>query len=67
MVLFLQGVESEPPDEYINYLLCEKFGIEIMNQPASFVEGLLLVMSIKKKAQKWQKPANKLTKQNGNS
>jgi hypothetical protein len=48
---------SEPPEEYLNYLLCSKFGWtydELQKQPASFVSEMLIIMNAEKKINKWQ-------------
>jgi len=54
--MFLQGASSEPPEEYLNYLLCSKFGWtynELMNQPAEFVRKMIIIMNTEEKTRKW--------------
>jgi hypothetical protein len=56
--MFLQGVKSSPPEEYLNYLLCVKFGWDyeqLMKQPANFIRNMLLIMSTEEKIKRWLK------------
>lgn len=49
IVFFIEGVNTQAPIEYIQYLLCKEFGWtyqELMEQPTDFVENILTVMSI---------------------
>ena len=63
MALFFQGITKEAPNEYVSYLLCEKFGWtyqELMSQPTDFIDGLLLTMNIEKKSRNWQQKSEKI-------
>jgi len=58
--LYFRGSTSGGiPDAYINYLLCKTFSWtyeQLMSQPASFIEEILLTMGAENKAQRrWQK------------
>lgn len=47
-MFFLQGSSSRAPEEYLNFLLCEKFGWtfdELAAQPEEFISSMLLVMN----------------------
>jgi hypothetical protein len=48
-VFFLEGVTSEAPSPYINYMLCKELGWsyrDLIEQPRSFVEEMIEVMGI---------------------
>lgn len=48
-MFFLQGSSSRAPEEYLNFLLCEKFGWtfdELASQPEEFVETMIVVMNM---------------------
>jgi hypothetical protein len=52
MVFFFEGVTRQPPIEYLEFLLCERFGWtwqDINNQPREFINNMLEVMAIKSK------------------
>lgn len=51
-MFFLEGVTTEAPTEYLNYMLCRELGWtyrELMEQPRGFVQEMIEVMGITKK------------------
>ena len=48
-MFFLGGSSTETPSEYINFILCEKFGWtfqDLASQPASFIQDILTVLEV---------------------
>jgi hypothetical protein len=48
-MFYLQGSSSQAPNQYIDFILCEKFGWtfeELYSQPRGFIEEMITVMGI---------------------
>jgi hypothetical protein len=54
MILFMEGINSNAPQEFIDYTLCKEMGWtyrDLMEQPSSFVKKMLDVIKLVKKQQ----------------
>lgn len=54
MILFMEGIKSDAPQEFIDYTLCKEMGWsyrDLMEQPSSFVKKMLDVIRMVKKYQ----------------
>lgn len=56
--MFLEGVVTEAPHEYLDYVLCREMGWsyhDLVTTPRSFVESMLLIQGIVKKREHRQR------------
>lgn len=51
----MKGVNTDAPDQYINYILCKEFGWsfkDLYEQPKSFVDEMIAIIGIVNKVKK---------------